>query len=79
MKGVGLKISFMGEASTPGPMEGATMANILKTKSTDLGFMFGRIQRNMKGIGRTANSTARENLQTLKGNRGLEYGRMESD
>ena len=79
MKVVGLKTSFMGEESTLGPMEGATMANILKTKSMDSAFMFGRIRRNTKGIGRTANSMAKANLLTLRESRELEYGRMESD
>jgi hypothetical protein len=79
LKVAGLKTSFMGEAYTLGPMEGVTMANILKTKSMDSACMFGRIRRNTKGIGRTANNMAKVNSLTLRGNRELDYGRMESD
>jgi len=77
-KVVGSATSFMVVVFTRGQMDVATMANTLKIKSTGLVYINGQTAKSTRGIGKTANSTARVSLRTSRSNQGLVFGRMAS-
>lgn len=70
----GLKIKCMGKENIHGKMVDAIKANIFMTRSMALGFTFGLMGEDMKGIGKMAKGKGGENIFCQMDHLGKEYG-----
>jgi hypothetical protein len=62
--------------STLGLTEEFTMVSTSKTKNMDSECTFGQIKKSTKGIGKMESNMGKADLQTLKANQELVFGKM---
>lgn len=78
LKVVGQEISCTDAESTLGQMDGATMVNISRTKSTDLASTCGQILRSMKVTGKMESNKVKENSRIPRVSQELVFGKTEN-